>query len=77
MIHLRGIWLANGSGRSRLRERRAALEEKKRNTTADLANFKWDTSTYIYLTPLSELRNLPKREARLIQSNQYRQQGGA
>lgn len=76
MIHLRGCWLDNGSVRSRRRAERARIEENQRNISKDLANFVFDTSDYIYLTPMSELRwKFSKREARLLQSQHFKQTG--
>jgi hypothetical protein len=64
MIHLRAIWLNNGSDRSRLRERRAALEENRRRIFSEL------------VTGLTEAVQIAKREARLIQKQNYIQTGG-
>jgi len=67
MIHLRGCWLANGSKRAEQREFESRREEICRRLTEEVVK-------EIEADPM--LSFLVKREARLIQKQNYIQQGG-
>jgi hypothetical protein len=64
-LHIRGCWLANGSKRSE----RQMMRFRTRQEIQRIHN--------LLLREILERRIITKREARLLQKQSYRQQGGA
>jgi uncharacterized protein (DUF1786 family) len=79
MIHLRAIWYANGSKRAIAMESRIRLEESKRRINSDLQISLKDFDEKFIAPALNAFvaDMLSKREARLIQKQNYVQTGGS